>query len=223
MPTVGTIAQPVSVQVSQYRVARIRAGQALLPFAIIASIFARRSLESTAVAIAVALQLAAIISLLSARRSLGAQPFSVQDGKGKVATQLVLARQRVLRWTVTGNVVRLYCGDMSRRLACRSEDEQLLVESLTGRLGRPVLLKRRGSDKARLLAGAAATVGLICTVAAFTFQSVPAVLIGLPMFVVGLAVFAALSQRVATVNSRDRLTSIKKVDDPVDGTACTTR
>jgi hypothetical protein len=197
MQTTESTLQPVQVRITQYRIARIRAGQAILPFAAIGSIVARRSLHPVAVAVAAMLLLAGLLSFLSARHGFGAQNFSVQNGIGNFGTQLTLVRKRVLRWTLSANVIRLYCTEMSLRLVFSSKDKQWLVEELTAWLGKPITLERRGSQQARAWSLAAAATGLACTIAAFIYQTIALVVLGLPMLIVGLATFGALSQPIA--------------------------
>lgn len=189
--------RPVNVRVTEYRIARIKAGQAIVPLAVLSSIVARRWLHPVAVAVAVVVLVAGLLSFFSARRALGRQPFRVQDGSAVFGTRITLTRKRVLRWTLGANVIRLYCADISLRLVCDSDDRHQLVQSLTAWLGRPIQLERRGSQQARMLAIFAAAAGLACTVAAFAFETIALVVIGLPVFIIGLATFGALSQRIA--------------------------
>lgn len=197
MPTTEASAKSIEIKLTRYRIARIRTGQALLPFAMIGSIVARRSQEPAAIAIAVILSAATLVLLLSARKGYGMQAFSVRGGSITFGAQLTLSRQHVARWTLATNVARLYGAQMSWRLVCREDDRPQLSAQLTALLGRPIQLERRASKQARIGAVGAAAIGLACAVAAFIIEFIPLVVIGLPLFVIGLAAFGALSQRVA--------------------------
>ena len=197
MPETTPEVSDIRVRVTTYRLARLRAGQAMLPFVVVASILARRSLDPISVGIAVLVQLATVIIFLRARRRLGWVALNTKAGKGSFGSELVISREKVRNWTVVDTTARVYCSDASLRLDCGDQDAAQLRAMLRGWLGAPTSLERRGSRRARLVALTAAVVGLVLAVAAFAYDSVPLVLVGLPCFVAGLALFGALSQRVA--------------------------
>jgi hypothetical protein len=187
----------ITVHVTRYRIARVRAGQALVPFVIISSIVARRMPETIPVGIAVLLQLATAIALFSARRSFGWRPFRIERGVARVGQDLEIVRHRVLRWTAVGNVTRIYCSDISLRLRSRTEDTLRLSNALQSWLGAPIRLQRRGTRRARGVALTVSLAGLALVAVAFAFSKVALVVLGIPCFIIGIATFGALSQRVA--------------------------
>jgi hypothetical protein len=197
MISIATESASVEMHVTLYRIARIRAAQALIPFAVVASIFARRSLNPVAVTVALLLQLATLVTFLSARRGLGWQRFRLDKGAGSFGPNLRLARTRVERWTIHGRLARLYCQDISLRLRGRTSAAESLDACLRCWLGAPLLLERRGSARARGIAATVALSGLAFVAAAFALDNVPLVVAGILCVVLGGATFGALSQRVA--------------------------
>src|SRR4051794_27335349 len=91
---------PFTIHVTRYRIVRVRAVQALVPFVIISSIVARRLPETIPVGVAVLFQLATAVTLLSARRGFGWQHFHIERGAARFGKDLEIARQRVLSWTI---------------------------------------------------------------------------------------------------------------------------
>ena len=187
----------IRVRVTEYRIARLRAGQAMLPVVVVASILARRSLEPILVGVAVLVQVATVIMFLRARRGLGWVAFRSKGEKGSFDSELVVSREKVRNWTLVDATARIYCSDVSLRLDCSTPDVAQLRAMLSSWLGAPKSLERWGSRRARLFALTAAAVGMVLAVAAFVYDSVPLVVVGLPCFVAGIALFGALSQRVA--------------------------
>lgn len=197
MTSLESASPSVEMHVTLYRIARIRAAQALIPFMVLASIFARRSLGGVAVTTALLLQLATLVTFLSARRNLGWQQVRIENGVGGFGPNLKLTHAQVERWTIRGRVARLYCQNVSLRLRSRSRDSQSLASYLRSWLGAPLQLERRGSARARGIAAIVAASGVGLIGAAVALDSVPLIVAGVLCVVLGGATFGALSQRVA--------------------------
>jgi hypothetical protein len=187
----------LEAKVTRYTIARIRLGQVFVPLAIIATIFARRLPHEVPIGVAVLLQGLALFAFLSAAKRFGSVPLHFENGALSLGTtDIRLERFQVRQWTFVGDIVRLYTADVSFKLLVRPGAEPALRALLSGVFGSPVPMARRGSKRARLLALFAALAGLVTTALAIASDN-PALLVGLPFFIFGLAAFGALSQRVA--------------------------
>jgi hypothetical protein len=190
--------ESIEARVTRYNVARFRAGQALVPIAIIVTIFARRLPDVVPISAALVAQGLAVLAFLSAIRWLGWQPVRVERSAVWLGSTGVQApRNRVRDWTYVNGVARLYGADTSFTLRARKGQEAMLEALLRGLLGKPTQLERRGSKRGRIIAISAAVVGLVLVGLAFALDSIPLIVVGMPAFIFGLATFGALSQRVA--------------------------
>jgi hypothetical protein len=163
----------------------------------IAGVVARRTMAPTLVAAAGGLVAAAFAVLLSARRSFGrctASPagdrLRLGDGRAEIS------RRDVRAWTLDGGVARVYTAHAGWRVAVPAGEGASLDRILRSVFGSPLILRRRGSARARKIAAgvAAAGAGLVAT--SFALEIVPLVVVGVPALIFGLATFGALSQKV---------------------------
>jgi hypothetical protein len=188
----------LEAKVTRYRIGRIRLGQLLVPLAVIVSVFARRVPTTLSILLAFALQGIALAVFLSAMKGFGWQPLRFGDGGVSFGeTGLRLLRREVRRWTLIGRIARLYGGEVSFKLQVGEGSETVLGALLQSQFGSPLVMERRGSTRARLVALFAALAGVVLCTFAIARDSALLALLGAPAMVLGLAMFGAMSQRVA--------------------------
>lgn len=188
----------IEAKVTRYNIARLRLGQVLVPLAVIAAVVAQRAQTTLAAASAFALLGIGFAVFLSAAKRLGWQPLRFEGAVVSFgATGLRMERKQVREWTLIGDVARLYARDLSVKLQARGGSEQVLGALLRSQFGSPVPMDRRGSKRARALALCAAAFGLVMSVLAIVNDNSLLAVVGAPAVVFGIAVFGALSQRVA--------------------------
>ena len=189
--------QALCARVTKYSLPRIRLAQLLIPFAFIASVWARRQFGAATVAAAIMLQLVIGFVFLGAIKRLGKQPIRIDDGTLWIGTQESIPRAAAQRWTRSDSGVTVYSREAIHRLCVDRGSELDLETCLRQLIGEPTKLRRRGSPRARIAAVSVACVGLGLTVSSFTiYDSIVPIVIGIPSFVFGIAAFGALSQRV---------------------------
>jgi hypothetical protein len=190
----------IDARVTRYNVKRFRLGQALVPPAMLITIFARRT-EGMVAMIAMAGVLgSAALAFLSAIKRFGWRAVRVERGSVWVGVSDERVRRESVRdWTWLNGVARLYGADANYTLKARSGGEAALESMLRGLFGQPRALQHRGTFRARMIALSVALLGLVSCVSAFMLDSIPLIVVGVPAFGIGLATFGALSQRVAHV------------------------
>ena len=88
---------------------------------------------------------------------------------------------------------RLYASAAGWRLGALPADAEELRQVLTPIFGAPLLLRRRGSVRARQAAGAVAFAGAALFAVAIVFDVARLVLVGVPALILGVAALWALS------------------------------
>jgi hypothetical protein len=188
----------IRARVTVYMLARLRVAQVCLPIGVITTTIARHSSAPVIVSMAAVAFVATVVSFSRAIRTNGGQRITANEDSlllGEKSREI--HRADVRRWIFVRNVAWLYCNEISYRLRVRPADGPALEKCLTGLLGGPEPIKYRGSPRARLIAFCVAVIGLALVVYAFTIhESLPFIFVGVPSFILGLATFAALSQRV---------------------------
>jgi hypothetical protein len=187
----------LSVGVVRYDVAKLRIVQSLVPFAVLATIAARHLESSAGYLLAFALQLAIVVVFLNARRGYGQQTL-VHDGAGLrlVESAETLSRRNTPRWTVVNRTARLYGSRWSYKLRVDAAHKDDLASLVHAGLGAPIVLRRRGTPRARMGALCAAIGGAIAVACAFAFDSVALVVVGALAMTSGLIALGVLSQRI---------------------------
>lgn len=188
----------VRADVVRVNISKLRVCQLLIPLATIASVVARRTQSLSMTIGALAAIGAGIVVLFVARRSFG--KCSLQFGSGRIRLGdghgEILASD-IRTWTLDRSVARLDGSTFCWKLSAKIEEGDLLRTQLTAILGRPKLLKRRGSPRVRGIALGVAVLGAAILAVGISMDVVAAAFIGTPCLVLGLAVFGAFSQKVA--------------------------
>ncbi len=189
-----------SVKAVRTDVAKWQRGQALAPIAVVVSIIARRSMVPVLLLAAGGLLATAGVLFIQARRSMGrcelhALGDRVRLDDGDAGAEI--ARGDVRAWTFQGGTARLYTSVAGWRLAMLEGGVEDLRQILASVFGPPLLLQRRGSVRARQVAGGIALTGAVVVAVAIALDFGPLVFVGVLMVLFGLGALGALSQRVA--------------------------
>ncbi|MET0592297.1 MAG: hypothetical protein ABW133_06335 [Polyangiaceae bacterium] len=194
------------VTATRYHIARIQIARTLLPIATIVGIVARRLLGDAIVVVAFAL-LAVLLALwFSASKGLGRRRMQIRSGALRLARQDAESAARdedrsseipfrsIRQWTWNGTIARLYGAEHSWKLRAIDGKDEALGESLRGALGAALILKRRGSGRARIIALVVAVLGLASAGFGIATETGPMAILGVLGLVGGFAAFGALSQ-----------------------------
>jgi hypothetical protein len=150
------------------------------------------------IALAVSIQLATVLAFVVARKTWRRVPVRLEDGRLRAPCfDGVIDATQARHWTLDQAVAHVYCTAASWKLTCRRDDENVLREMLTQVLGDSVPLKARGSQRARRVALAAATIGLTGIVAGIAFELIPVFVVGLVALAVGSACYGVLGTKMA--------------------------
>jgi hypothetical protein len=186
----------IEARATRYTIARIRFGQAMVPFAAIANVLARRLPGPIMWTIAGVLIFGALVAFLSAAKHLGLQRLRFEPGTllfGESGVKASTAAFR--RWTYDDGVARLYGSTVSFRLRAKPGRGDAMRLALSQRLGAPLQLTRRGSTRARAIALCVTIFGAMS--AGFGLASNAAlIVIGVPCLLFGFGAYGALSQKV---------------------------
>lgn len=185
----------MQANVTRYTLARLQRIQALIPIAILASILARQLPGILTLSIALAVMVAFWLVLRGAIRRVGIQSVRVDGDAVWIGTDISIPRSTVQRWTFSRGVASLLCGGTSYRLRTNRNSEAGIEECLRSLLGAPTMLQKRGTPRARVIAGAVMIGGVGATISAFAFDSVSLAIIGVPSTLIGFAAFATLSSQ----------------------------
>ena len=181
----------------RYDVTRWTVAQGLVPFAMLASVAARRVPSTLTIVIAAALLSATLLTFARARCNLGRQILHNEGGKLRLqASGDELSRRTIGQWISQAGMARLHGTRTSYKLrvdeAHRGELEILLSQAL----GMASSTTPRGSPRARALAAVVLALGIVSLGVALILQSLPFLFVGVPAAVIGGATLGALSQRV---------------------------
>ncbi len=180
-------------------VVKWRVGQALVPISTVVSVFARRTMEPPVLAVAAVLLATTGILLWSARRPFRGCALRVLGDCVRLGDHdAELNRSEFRAWTLEAGVARLYSPSTGWRLSVSASETEALHQLLRPIFGAPLVLRRRGSQQGRQIAGAVAIVGAVLVSTSIAFELVPLVLVGVPALIFGLAALGALSQKVTT-------------------------
>lgn len=174
-------------------------GRTLAPIGVVVSIFARRTMAPGLLAATMALFAPAIVLFIRARRSLGRCELHALGDRLRLnagAAVAEIARDEVRAWTFEGGSARLYTSDAGWRLGVLKGEAEDLRPILARVFGAPLVLRRRGSVRARQVSGGVALLGAMLVAAAIAFDFARLVLVGVPVVMLGLGALGALSQRV---------------------------
>ena len=178
-------------------VGRVRLAQVLVFVCLVAGPIARRLMIAPLLAAVGGLLAATALMFWSARRSFGRLPFANVDGRLRVGDgQDSIRRAEVTAWTIDGPSARVYTHSAGWRFTVGKDDAEALRAMLTGALGAPLELRRRGTKRARMIAAIVALAGAVATATAIALQTLPLVVVAVPALVFGLATLGALSQKV---------------------------
>jgi hypothetical protein len=201
----------IVVTATRYDVARIRIVRVLAPVTMIVGVSARWTMAKPLVLAAFALILFTIGMYASSRAALRRRAMHVCDGVIRLRADSAawrpsahprhdpsddIALAAIRQWTWNGSIVRLYGGEHAWKLCSASGHHEALGHALRAGLGPPLLLRRRGSARARVLALAIAAVGGAALWAGIAYEWSALALVGVPCVIGGLAALGALSQSV---------------------------
>lgn len=178
-------------------VSRVRLGQVLIFVCMVAVPLARRFMIGPMLAGVGGLLLVTLIVFVSARRSFGQVALDMGGGRLRLGVDgPQLARADVTAWTIDGASARVYTREAGWRFTTSAENADVLRRLLAGAFGGPLILKRRGSRRARAIAGIVALAGIPLTATGIALQIPLLAAAGVPAVIFGLAALGALSQKV---------------------------
>ena len=170
----------------------------VVPFGLVVSIFARRSMNPVLLAAATALSATALALFALSRRSFGkCEVRTLGDRVVVGAGAAEILGKEVHAWTLAEGVARLYSSAAGWRLAFSAKESETFRSALASIFGNPLDLHRRGSLRARRIAGLFALLGVGLSGVGIGLDVPPLVALGVPATVFGLAALGALSQKVA--------------------------
>jgi hypothetical protein len=191
----------VPVRVARYRVARFRLGRTLAIAAAAAGALARGvGGNPLALLLPAAAAFAALVAFASERRGFGGRPLAIANGKIDLGEGMpAISPVTVHRWMLTGRTARLYGKEMSWSLRASGTQGPQLGAYLARVLGKPLVLRRRGSARTRLAALLVALGGVGLTVASFTVERMPMPIVALSAAATlgGFVALGVLSQRIS--------------------------
>jgi hypothetical protein len=193
----NTMGAELQATVTRYTLAKLQRIQVLIPLGVLASTAASRLPGILTLSIGLAVMLAFWLVLRSAITRVGVQTIRVDGDAVWIGTGISIPRDSIRWWTCSKAVIRLFCGGTTYRLRTSRDSETGIENCFRSLLGVPTMLQRRGSPRARLIAGAIMVGGVAATIGAFLADSVPLVIVGIPAMLFGFGAFAALSTRRA--------------------------
>jgi hypothetical protein len=187
----------LSVRLVRYDIKRLRWGQLFAPVAGIATVAARRLPGPVSFTVAVASLSLALFAFVTARRGFGRRALILEGRCLRFGAQAPEIRPAsVASWTWDTSTARLYGSDLSWRLTTDRANADEIRATLTTAFGKPKLLRRRGSARARGTAFAVLLAGAAMTGAGIGFQLTACAVLGVLGLIGGIAAFGALSQKV---------------------------
>jgi hypothetical protein len=195
----------VPVDVVRFDVTKSKIARALIPLGLVLGISARRLDTGWGMLAATALALGALVLFALGRRRFGHRSLST------AGTELHLdggappiCRGDVSAWTLAGRTARLYGPRVSWQVRTDPSHAAALRAALSSALGKPLVLRKRGSAGARLGALLIALGGLGLTAATFLTGSLPRPIVTVAALATlgGLAFLGALSQSIAVPDDR---------------------
>jgi hypothetical protein len=205
-------ADVIAVTATRYDVTRTQIVRFLAPVAMILGLIARRLMTTPLLLAAFALILFTFGLYASSRAALGRRAQQIRNGVLRLATDSAalgetaprahdpsddIALRSIRKWTWDGSIARLYAAEHSWKLRSACGDHETLEGALREALGPPLVLRRRGSARARRLALSMAALGIVAAGFGMAYETTALALIGVPCLIGGLAAFGALSQSVA--------------------------
>jgi hypothetical protein len=188
--------QNLQATVTRFTIAKLQRIQFLIPLGLVASTLARRLPGILTLALALGVMLAFWRVLRSAVRRLGMQTVRFESEALWIGRENIhVARNEVVRWTFSNGVAALLCQGTTYRLRSRRGRDSELADCLRSLLGPPTRLEKRGSPKARLIAGSSMIGGLAAVACGITYDIMPLGVVGVPTMLIGFGIFAALSTR----------------------------
>ena len=199
MKTSDPAVRDIAVRAVRYDPKNLRLGQSIVPFAMLATI-ATRYVPGPAPWIAAAiLQVAAVVTFVRGRSSLGACTLRHADGRVRIATSLknVVVPLRLNDWTIDDRQARLYATDESWRIRVAPVDRSQLRILLAACFGPPRELRERGSRRAQQVAAAIGVLGIALLGIGFAYDIVVLGPIGMLGLIGGWGTHAALKAKIA--------------------------
>jgi hypothetical protein len=188
----------LSIHLVRYDVRGWNAARSLAPLAGILLLAARRFPNRWVVVPALASLALSLALFVRARKSFGWRSLELgRHALSLAGTELELSRQDVRQWTLVGSTARLYGSRFSYKLRLLAEDHEALATALKRVLGSATPLKRRGSVRARIIAGSVCMAGLLSLAAAISLNLAQLLFVAVPAIILGFAAYMALSQRIA--------------------------
>jgi hypothetical protein len=185
------------VHLVRYDVKKLRWGQVLVPIATIATVAARRLPGPVSLSIAVGSLALALLAFVTSRHGFGRRALTLEGRRlhfGEGSLQIHPAN--VTSWTWDAHTARLYGAAVSWRLATDSAHADDVRAALTTAFGKPKLLRRRGTARARGGAFAVLLAGAAMVVAGIALQLMACAVAGILALIGGLTAFGALSQKI---------------------------
>ena len=189
----------LSVRLVRHDIKRLRWGQLLVPVAWIATVAARRLPGPVSFTLAGASLTFALLAFVTARRGFGRRVLILEGRRLHFGAETPEIRPAsVTSWTWDSPTARLYGAELSWRLTTDRANADELRAALTTAFGKPKLLRRRGSARARRAAFAVLLAGAAMTGAGFRFQLMACAVLGVLGLIGGVAALGALSQKVVS-------------------------
>jgi hypothetical protein len=195
--TMSNVGDPdLQARVTRYTIAKLQRIQFLIPLGLVASTLARRLPGVWTFGLALCVLLAFWYVLRDAIKRTGLQTVRIERDEMLIGNdEIRIPRAVVQRWTFSKGAASLLCSGTTYRLRSKRGEESDLENSIRSFLGAPAVLERRGTPKARLIAGSVMLSGVVAAVSGVTFDLMPLFVIGIPSTLVGFGFFAALSSR----------------------------
>jgi len=193
----NTMGPDLEATVTRYTLAKLQRIQVLIPLGVLNSTAARRFPGILTLSIGLAVMLAFWLVLRSAVTRFGVQIVRVDGDAVWLGSGISVPRDSVRWWTCSKGAITLICGGTTYRLRMKRDGETGIERCLRSLLGAPTRPQRRGSPRARLIAGAIMVGGVAALICGFVVNSVALACIGVPSMLLGFGAFAALSSRRA--------------------------
>lgn len=193
----------IEVRVTRYDRQRLRMTQALVPTAFLLLTLAK--VFDSLLALLFLLVLAGACLWLPSARTHDRGPARVLPGGIKLARSMIHPGEfGRWRWRGKRAIVFALQGNLSVVAQSTAETDSLRL-MLKSALGDPLRYRRRGSVRARQIAGATGLAGAGLMSVAFSFDIKPLWLLAISMLLGGLVLFGALSQAVAAPGTQGTL------------------
>jgi hypothetical protein len=192
-------------RVVTYQLSRVRQGQSLVPVAFFLTLAARYIQHPILVGLAIAADVLTLVAFVRARRAFSEHPLSLHRGGVSFgANGAEILPIHVTAWVWEGSTARLYGSDAFWKIRSAPDNQAGLCALLRKVFGEPVIRRRKGSRKARVLSIGAFLIGLACVAASQATNLWGIGLLGVAASFLGLVAFITFSQKIVANASPER-------------------